>query len=177
VAHLRYATLPGGDAAARHPVQAAAGFLAQLDGLPDMTSAPFGFPARYPNALLLVQKGLRTFPTTSMGRLFDTAAALLGFNREMTFEGQAAIWLEHLAHSATPVPPYPFPFTGEELDFRPLLRAVMQDRCAGRDPKEVARAFHRGWLRACLMPSSPFPSARAWIPWCCPVAFSKMSCC
>ena len=42
-------------------------------------------------------QGLRTFPTTSMGRLFDAAAALLGFTREVTFEGQAAMWLEHLA--------------------------------------------------------------------------------
>ena len=38
VAHLRRASLPGGDAAAQHPVQAAAGFLAQIDGLPDVTA-------------------------------------------------------------------------------------------------------------------------------------------
>ena len=38
VAHLRNAALPGGDAAAQYPVQAAAGFLAQLDALPDMTA-------------------------------------------------------------------------------------------------------------------------------------------
>src|SRR6202030_3059243 len=35
VAHLRSALLPGGDAAAAHPAQAAAGFLVQVDGLPD----------------------------------------------------------------------------------------------------------------------------------------------
>ncbi len=36
VAHLRPAALAGGDAAAHYPVQAAAGFLAQVDGLPDL---------------------------------------------------------------------------------------------------------------------------------------------
>ena len=103
VAHLRRALLAGGDAAAHHPVQAAAGFLAQLDDLPDVTSAPFDFPERYQNAMELIRKGVRTFTTSSMGRLFDAAAALLGFTRETSFEGQAAMWLEQLARSAPPV--------------------------------------------------------------------------
>ena len=47
VAHLRQAPLPGGDAAARHPVQAAAGFLADIDVAVDLTQPPFGFPRRY----------------------------------------------------------------------------------------------------------------------------------
>ncbi|MFZ0955992.1 MAG: carbamoyltransferase HypF, partial [Candidatus Sulfotelmatobacter sp.] len=47
VAHLRSAVLAGGDAAARYPVQAAAGFLAQLDELPDVFAAPFSFSERY----------------------------------------------------------------------------------------------------------------------------------
>src|ERR1700679_1053503 len=97
IAHLRTASLPGGDAAAEHPVQAAAGFLAQLDGLPDLTGAPFGFPKRYENAQELIQKNVRSFATTSVGRLFDTVAALLGFTREITFEGQAAMWVEQMA--------------------------------------------------------------------------------
>ena len=136
--------LAGGDAAAQFPVQAAAGFLAQLDLATDFTVPPFGFPARYRSALELIHKGIRTFATTSMGRLFDAAAALLGFTREITFEGQAAMWLEQLARSAPLSQPYPFPFTGGELDFRPLLRAVVEDRVSGRDGREIARSFQRG---------------------------------
>ncbi len=101
VAHLRPAVLPGGDAAAQHPVQAAAGFLAQVDGLPDLSEPPFCFPDRYRSSLELVRKNVRSFGTTSVGRLFDTAAALLGFTRPITFEGQAAIWLEQLARRAS----------------------------------------------------------------------------
>jgi hydrogenase maturation protein HypF len=144
VAHLRSASLPGGDAAAQHPVQAAAGFLEQLEDLPDLSAAPFSFPARYQNSLDLIHKGVRTFATTSAGRLFDAAAALLGFTREMTFEGQAAMWLEQLARREPAAEPYPFPFAGEELDFRPLLDAMVRDRLRGRDPAEIARAFQRG---------------------------------
>lgn len=148
VAHLRRASLPGGDAAAQHPVQAAAGFLAQIDGMPDVTAAPFNFPARYLHALDLVNKQVRSFNTTSMGRLFDTAAALLGFTHPITFEGQAAMWVESLAHKATGSPvPCPFPFVEDELDFRPLLLAVADDRKQNRPAPEIARSFQLGVAR------------------------------
>jgi hydrogenase maturation protein HypF len=143
-AHLRTASLPGGDAAASHPVQATAGFLAQLVELPDLTAPPFYFSSRYRDALRLVRTNVRSFATTSIGRLFDAAAALLGFTREVTFEGQAAIWLEHLAGHSKATDAYPFPFAGEELDFRPLLAAVVDDRMRGRDCNEIAQAFQRG---------------------------------
>jgi hydrogenase maturation protein HypF len=145
VAHLRCALLPGGDAAARFPVQAAAGFLSQLEAAPDFCAAPFDFPARYREALQLLRKGVRTFATSSIGRLFDTAAALLGFTRPISFEGQAAMWLEHLARQQQgPAGAYPFPLVGEELDFRPLLRAVVEDRARRKSPAAIARSFHRG---------------------------------
>jgi hydrogenase maturation protein HypF len=146
VAHLREAALPGGDAAASHPVQAAAGFLAQLNQLPDLTAPPFSFPTRYQNALQLVHAGVRSFSTTSMGRLFDTAAALLGFTREITYEGQAAMWLERLARrsASSTADAYRFPFADEELDFRPLLDAIIRDRLHGRNVTEIALAFQRG---------------------------------
>jgi hydrogenase maturation protein HypF len=147
VAHLRQAALVGGDAAAQHPVQAAAGFLDQLDGLPDVGAAPFHFPERFRGSLWLASAGVRIFRTTSAGRLFDAAAALAGFTRAVTFEGQAAVWLEQLAREAHAAEPYPFPFDGRELDFRPLLLALARDRARGRDPAECARGFHGGVAR------------------------------
>jgi hydrogenase maturation protein HypF len=147
VAHLRPATLAGGDAAARHPVQAAAGFLAQIGNLPDLTAAPFYFPARYRQSLDAAARGLRTFTTTSMGRLFDAASALLGFTRAITFEGQAAMWIEQLARRASSAQPYEFPFADGELDFRPLLCAIATERLQGRDAASIARAFHGGVAR------------------------------
>jgi hydrogenase maturation protein HypF len=141
--HLRPAALPGGDAAARFPVQSAAGFLSQLQRLPDLVSPPFCFPGRYEHARQLLEAKVRSFTTTSMGRLFDAAAALLGFTREVTFEGQAAMWLEQLARGALPTRGYPFPIESATLDFRPLLQSVISDRAHGREPAAIARDFQQ----------------------------------
>jgi hydrogenase maturation protein HypF len=143
-AHLRAAVLPGADAAANSPVQAAAGFLADLDEVPDLASAPFYFPRRYFDSRALIRSGVRTFPTTSIGRLFDAAAALLGFTRDMTYEGQAGMWLEELARHGTAGDAYAFSFSQEELDFRPLLHSLIQDRLRGRASCDIARAFQLG---------------------------------
>jgi hydrogenase maturation protein HypF len=142
VLHLRRANLPGGDAAAGYPVQCAAGFLCQLDTSVDFTEPPFHFDSRYRRSAELLIKNVRSFETTSMGRLFDAAAALLGFTRAITFEGQAAMWLEQIARTASNCDAYPFPPNVQELDFRPLLQHVIRDRLRGRPAAEIARAFH-----------------------------------
>lgn len=147
VAHLRTAALVGGDAAAHNPVQAAAGFLAQLETSPDVTGPPFCFPPRYRQARHLLDSGVRTFSTTSVGRLFDTVAALCGFTRPNSFEGQAAMWLEHLAGKRPPVDGPPLTFRDGELDFREALDAVIRGRLAGRPASELARQFHCGLAR------------------------------
>lgn len=148
VMHLRTAKLAGGDAAARYPVQCAAGFLGHVEGLAKLSQAPFGFPERYEQARQLIEHDVRTFETSSMGRLFDASAALLGFTREITFEGQAAIWLEQLGRSGDPhVEPLPFPVSDSTLDFRPLLQAVVEARVRGRDAAEIAQALHKGVAR------------------------------
>jgi hydrogenase maturation protein HypF len=139
VAHLRPAALVGGDAAARYPVQAAAGFLHQIDVELDSD--------RYRDALAVLRSGTRTFTTTSTGRLFDSVAAILGWMRPISFEGQAAIWLEQCARRSGHAGTYDFPFDGTELDFRPLLAAVVRDRERGRDINAIARAFHAGFVR------------------------------
>jgi len=144
VGHLREAALPGGDAAARFPSQAAAGFLAGVDGLSDLEAPPFSFPSRFGDASRMASRGVRTFRTTSVGRLFDTAAALLGFTRPATFEGQAAIWLEHLARQSFTRDAIEWPFVDGEFDYRPALRMLVERRRRGIAPHHLARAFHAG---------------------------------
>ena len=75
---------------------------------------------------------------------FDAAAALLGFTRETTFEGQAAMWLEQSARRAKSENAYRFPIDAGTLDFRPLLEDLIEDRVRGREPAAIARAFQLG---------------------------------
>jgi hydrogenase maturation protein HypF len=110
-------------------------------------AAPFDFPERFERARTLVDKHVRAFETTSAGRLFDSAAAVLGFTRAVTFEGQAAIWLEQLGRRAEPDDLPDLSFTDRELDWRPLLQALVERRLAGREPSALAAGFHRSCAR------------------------------
>ncbi|MEO7367705.1 MAG: carbamoyltransferase HypF, partial [Gemmatimonadaceae bacterium] len=145
VAHLRQFTIPGGDAAAQFPVQAAAGVLAEtgIDVPASMRGAPFLFPDRYSQAWKLLSGNVRCFRSTSAGRLFDTVAALLGFVRESTYEGQAAMWLENLARSGGLGVEMKMPFENDVLDFRPAVLSVIELRKRSVGVNDIARAFHR----------------------------------
>ncbi|KTD23226.1 carbamoyltransferase HypF [Legionella londiniensis] len=88
--------LPGGDIASREPWRMAAAVLHQL-GRNDEISTRF---ASMPQAGLLAhwlkQHARGSGFTTSCGRLFDAASALLGVTLVSTYEGQAAMELESL---------------------------------------------------------------------------------
>jgi hydrogenase maturation protein HypF len=57
------------------------------------------------------------------------------------------MWVEHMARAARETDCYPFPLVNGELDFRPLLQAVVRDRIGGRNVEVIARAFQRGIAR------------------------------
>ncbi len=99
VGHLRPAPLPGGDLAARSPWRAALGYLMLDPHLgPAFTLALDGIQeAERAVAELQVTRGVNAPWASSMGRLFDAAAAVLGLRLKADYEGQAAMELESLA--------------------------------------------------------------------------------
>jgi hydrogenase maturation protein HypF len=143
VASLRPAPLPGGDAAAVWPVQSAAGFVGQLEDVPHVARI-LGLPRRYDQAQKLVNNNVRTFTTTSAGRLFDAVTALLGFTEQVTFEAQSALWLEYQATTDGEAVVVPFEYADGQLDWRPALRAVIDARLEGQNVGAIARGFHIG---------------------------------
>ncbi|HMU61488.1 MAG TPA: carbamoyltransferase HypF [Gemmatimonadales bacterium] len=99
VGHLRPAPLPGGDLAARNPWRAALGYLMLDPHLgPAFTLALDGIQeAERAIAELQATRGVNAPWASSMGRLFDAAAAVLGLRLKADYEGQAAMELESLA--------------------------------------------------------------------------------
>lgn len=138
--HLAPLAMPGGDRAAVEPWRMAAAVLFQL-GRGNEIMRRFPNQAGAQTVATMLQRGLHCPATSSMGRLFDAAAGLLGVNEIQDFEAQAAIQLQKLAAAHGPIPPLP---GGHQttakgvLDFSPLL-AVLSDT---RDAAHGAALFH-----------------------------------
>ncbi|CAM2184911.1 Carbamoyltransferase HypF [Paraburkholderia sacchari] len=152
VAHLLPFRLPGGEAAARQPNRAALGVLHAMHGEAalSMTSlAPVAAFTAHQRGLFVAMlgRGICSPWTSSAGRLFDAAAAILGLCSHSSFEGEAAIALESAATGAARAYPLEAPVLREEgrtliADWRPavasLARAIAEQVPAG----PLARGFH-----------------------------------
>ena len=148
VAQLRYAPLPGGDVAARSPWRVAMGYRSLA---PELSDA-FGLAISGvdPRAIDLVERQIDAHVNaplaSSMGRLFDAAAAVLGICRESAFEGEAAMRLEAAAagYDADPLTYDAHPVLGGAAWFDPLpMLAILGERAqAGEPVGPLAAAFH-----------------------------------
>lgn len=105
VAHLRTFSLPGGEVVVRQPRRALLGLLAECDRA-DKEMGPHGIlqsmfeEAELRLLLRALSRGVQSPRTSSMGRLFDAVAALLGLGAQISFEGQAAMGLQFAAEEA-----------------------------------------------------------------------------
>jgi hydrogenase maturation protein HypF len=133
VDHLWPVRQPGGDAATRQPWRMACAWMTAVDEAPP--AALDG--AAWSQVAALLESGLASPVTTSMGRLFDAVAALCGIRTTVTYEGQAAIELE-----AACAPGDHGLYPGEGLDARPVIAAVARDVRAGVPVARIAARFH-----------------------------------
>lgn len=146
-AHLVPAPLPGGDLAARMPWRAALGYLSLEPGIGRaFDHALRGVSDREREiAEIQVHRRLNAPLASSMGRLFDAAAAVIGIRRVASYEGQAAMELEALA-AGRPGTAYPCRLFSRDgrilLDPLPLLSRLGCRRVGGADPADLAADFH-----------------------------------
>lgn len=147
VGHLLPAPLPGGDRAARTPWRAVLGYLSTDPGR--AASLQVAFQGIDPRERAVAERQIAARfnapMASSMGRLFDAAAAVIGLRRRSSYEGQAAMELESLAGRR---PAAEYPCRLEETDGRlvldplPLLAWLGARRQRGVDQADLAADFH-----------------------------------
>ncbi|MBQ9042267.1 MAG: carbamoyltransferase HypF [Eggerthellaceae bacterium] len=95
-ANFTYLPMPGGAAAVKHPLRMAYGMLWAFDLLdhPGAQPAIEALGAQAAICEQMIEGGLNTPHTSSVGRLFDAVSALLGICTEPTYEGEPAILLD-----------------------------------------------------------------------------------
>lgn len=137
--YLAPLAMPGGDRAAREPWRMAAAVLFRLKRGDEIAPRFSNQPGAQTVAAML-QRGLNCPATSSMGRLFDAAAGLLGVSEKQFFEAQAAVRLQELAQHHGQSAPLGEGYRIAEnsppaqnivLDFLPLLAALADCRNAG----------------------------------------------
>lgn len=143
--HLRNTPMPGGDASIRHPYRMALAHLwtAEIPWSPDLPCVSAVPTAELDVLAQQLRKDFRCVPTSSMGRLFDAAAALIGIRQTVQYEAQAAIEMEAISAPLHDAAPYPFEISDHEIDPRPLMRALVRDLRSGIPQPILAARFQR----------------------------------
>lgn len=164
-AHLRTWTLPGGAASVRDGRRNAFALLSEL-GLLEHPGAErllgdLDEQTRSVTATM-IERGINSPRTSSMGRLFDAAAAILGICGQATYEGEPAIELEAAAWRALDsesicptgnmasfsVAESSRPDDCHVLNSRPLFEALLEGIRAGVPAGRLALDFHVTIARA-----------------------------
>jgi hydrogenase maturation protein HypF len=148
-AHLEYLPLPGSDSAIHHPWRTAVGYAhalgIEVDDLPFLQNID-------KQAIQItkqqVDKKLNSPLTSSMGRLFDAVASLIGLRNDVTYEAQAAIELEVISKPCmlfANAYPYLIDETpnGKIVRLKELLTAIVQDVRRNKSVGVIGACFHR----------------------------------
>lgn len=146
LAHLDPVGMPGGDAATREPYRMALSWLHASFGraIPQLpvTRRP---AAELQLLLQMLTRGVNAPLTSSVGRLFDAVAALVGVRDRVSYEGQAALELEMCAADQE-AGCYPVALLQQSdpwrIDARPLIRALVTDLQQGVEREILSARFH-----------------------------------
>jgi len=149
VGHVRIIPQPGGDAAAKKITRMALAYLIRIfgDGARKLSLPLFErITDRELEFVKRVVEQSKPPLTTSIGRLFDAAAAIAGVAFENDYEAEAPMMLESLAYPDITVKPYAYQVLEKEdlieLNFDPTLKELSRDTEKKKPKEEIATRFH-----------------------------------
>jgi len=147
-AHLAPVPMPGSATAIKEPwrmavshLRAAFGEEAGLLPLPFLRSVG---KQRMAIMMAMMEKQINSPLTSSLGRLFDAVAAIIGLRGQVAFEGQAAMELEMILDAAESGS-YDFSWEGDStcrIATTPIIQAVVRDVEKGVSPNAISARFH-----------------------------------
>ncbi|MGH4024631.1 MAG: carbamoyltransferase HypF [Pseudonocardiaceae bacterium] len=149
LAHLVPVPMPGGATAIRQPWRMAAAYLG-AEAPPELMRRNAD---QWDAVLAMAGRGVNAPLTSSAGRLFDAAAAILGVRDAINYEGQAAVELEQRADRGEQGS-YPVTVTDGpalQLHGADLIRCVVEDLRTGVAPEVIATRFHHGVADAIVL--------------------------
>lgn len=89
--------------------------------------------------------------TSSMGRFFDAVAFILGYEKPIYFEGEAAMWLEKVSHEAfgkTALVDYLEGKIFENIPTKALFLKMMEEKQSGKIASQIGLNFHYTLIKA-----------------------------
>lgn len=150
--HLEEMPLPGGDVSIKKPARLAFSYLVKLALLEEAgKTAPIQYLTALEKQVRLhqVETNFNTAQTSSMGRLFDAVAALIGLYQEINYEAQNAILLESIA-DPNEAKAYELPIESENILLKPLFIQILKDLQIGKSKAVISAKFHNAILNLSL---------------------------
>jgi len=153
-ASFRQFKLPGGEKAVKEPRRSALGILYEILGsilfsLDDIPALRSFTRSEIEVIHQMLVKDLNSPRTSSVGRLFDAVASIVGLNQITRFEGQGAMGLEFLTSGFQTKESYPINIqnsTGDEgitiVDWKPAILEIVHDVRQSLDPEFISTKFH-----------------------------------
>lgn len=149
-AHLDYFPLPGGDACITHPSRTALALLRRYQIPWDDRLSSISTLTEIEKRVLRKQidSGFHCASSSSMGRLFDAVASLIGIRHSVSYEAQAAMEMEAMASEVIEDVQSSYEFTMKpakaiQIGCQSLLESIVRDVSAGVEKRVVAARFHR----------------------------------
>jgi hydrogenase maturation protein HypF len=149
VAHFAYVPMPGSAAAIKEPWRMAISYLYEAFGdgfweidLPLLRETDHG---KLKIIVEMIKKKINAPFTSSLGRLFDGVAAIIGIRNNNVFEGQAAMELEMLAEENIKAT-YDYDWLNEDMYYiltEPIIRGIVKDLARDISPSVISGKFHQ----------------------------------
>lgn len=148
--HLLEVPLPGGDSSIKQPARIGVSYLHEVGIEMDSDLPPVNFFTSLELKTLTAQieKRINTPLTSSMGRLFDAVASIIGIRQQVSYEAQAAIDLEYFSDPNI-ADLYDFEIKNETINTIPIIQSIVKDWRLKVNKSIISAKFHNTIARVC----------------------------